>query len=194
MAYDDLISAIEANAEERIREIRQSADIEAKELLERSQERSRQIIRVQRENAAKRAEIEQNRILSGIRAEMKLQVIKAKAEVAERAFSLAELELMKVRERSGYEAMFRELLKETLLDFSGDAVKVHINERDEELCRRVLKDLGFNCEVIPDLHCAGGLSASTRDETFLISNTIESRLERARELLRPEVFTILYGG
>jgi vacuolar-type H+-ATPase subunit E/Vma4 len=194
MAYEDLISAIEANAEERIREIRQSADIEAEELLERSQERSRQIIRVQRENAAKRAEIEQNRILSGIRAETKLQVIKAKAEVAERAFSLAEQELMKVRERSGYEAMFRELLKETLLDLSGDAVKVHINGRDEELCRKVLKDLGVNCEVIPDLHCAGGLSASTGDETFLISNTIESRLERARELLRPEVFTILYGG
>jgi vacuolar-type H+-ATPase subunit E/Vma4 len=59
---------------------------------------------------------------------------------------------------------------------------------------RVLKDLGANYEVIPDLHSAGGLIANTKDETFLISNTIESRLERARELLRPEVFTILYGG
>ena len=194
MAYEDLISAIEASSEERIREIRQRAESEAKEILERTQERGRLIVRVQRENAAKRAEIEQNRILSGIRAETKLQVIKAKAEVAERAFTLAELELMKVRERSGYEAMFRELLKETLKDFSEDAVKVHINKRDEELCRKVLKDLGFNFEVIPDLHCAGGLTASTRDETFLISNTIESRLVRSRELLRPEVFTILYGG
>ena len=194
MAYEDLIRSIEASAEEQIREIRQRAESEAEEILEKSQEQSSKIVRVQRENAAKRAEIEQNRILSGIRAETKLLVIQAKAEVAERAFSLAERELTKVRERSGYEAMFRELLKETLLDFSGDAVKVHINKRDEELCRRALKDLGFNSEVIPDLHCAGGLSASTSDGTFIISNTIESRLERARELLRPEVFTILYGG
>ncbi|MDD1717073.1 MAG: V-type proton ATPase subunit E [Methanoregulaceae archaeon] len=194
MAYEDLIRAVEASAEEQIREIRQRAESEAEEILEKSQVQSSNIVRVQRENAAKRAEIEQNRILSGIRAETKLLVIQAKAEVAERAFSLAEQELTKVRERSGYEAMFRKLLNETLLDFSGNAVKVHINERDEELCRRALKDLGFNSEVIPDLHCAGGLSASTSDGTFLISNTIESRLERARELLRPEVFTILYGG
>ena len=194
MAYEDLIRAIEASAEERTQGIRQKAESQAEEVLERAREQVPHITETHRENAIKRADIERNRIISSITKDTKLQVIKAKAEISERVFALAEQELAKSRQRPSYEASFRSFLQESLEEMSGDPVRIHLDPLDETLCRRILKDLSLDPEIVPDLHCAGGLNVSSKDETFVTLDTIESRLAKAREILRPEVFTILYGG
>lgn len=194
MAYEDLIKAIEANAEERTREIRQRAENQAEEVVEKARNQVERITGRHREEAIRRAEIERNRIVSGIIRDTKLQVVKAKAEILERVFALAEQELVKSRQRPSYEASFRSFLLESLAEMSGDSVRVHLDPRDEPLCRKLVKELSPDPEIVADLHCAGGLNVSSNDDTFIILDTIESRFEKARELLRPEIYTILYGG
>jgi vacuolar-type H+-ATPase subunit E/Vma4 len=194
MAYEDLIKAIEASAEERTREIRQKAENQAEEVVKKAKGQVRQITESHRENAIRRAEIERNRIISGITRDTKLQVIKAKAEILERVYALAEQDLAKSRQRPLYAASFRSFLLESLEEMSGDSVRIHLDPQDEPLCRTLLKELSLDPEIVTDLHCAGGLNVGSKDDTFVILDTIESRFEKARELLRPDVFTILYGG
>ena len=194
MAYSDLIKAIETSADDRIREISQKAENQAAEIVRRAKEQIPQITKPQLENAVRQAEIERNRIISGISKDTKLQVIKAKAGISERAYDLARQELEKSRQRPRYEASFKLFLKESLDEMSGEQVRIHIDPQDDTLCRKLIREFSLDPEIFPDLRCAGGLKVTSGDETFVILDTIESRLEKARELLRPEVFTILYGG
>ncbi len=194
MAYEDLIEAIEANAQERTGEIREKALNQAEEVVQKAREQVQQIMDSHRENAIRRAEIERNRIISGTIKDTKLQVIKAKAEISERVYTLAAQELGKSRQRPLYEASFRAFLRESLEEMSGESVRIHLDPTDETLCRKLLKELPLDPEIVLDLHCAGGMNVSSGDETFVVLDTIESRLEKAREILRPEVFTILFGG
>jgi vacuolar-type H+-ATPase subunit E/Vma4 len=52
----------------------------------------------------------------------------------------------------------------------------------------------LNGDIVTDISCAGGLNASTKDGRFVIFNTVESRFERAKVLLKREVYAALYGG
>jgi vacuolar-type H+-ATPase subunit E/Vma4 len=57
----------------------------------------------------------------------------------------------------------------------------------------VLNELGWNSEIVGDLTSAGGLAVSTKDGKVVVSNTIESRLNNAKELLKREIFSTLFG-
>ena len=86
------------------------------------------------------------------------------------------------------------MLKEAILELEGEEIQLHIDKRDENLCKKLLSELKLNCEIVTDITCAGGLNASTKDGKFIVFNTIESRFERAKVLLKPEIFATLYGG
>ena len=70
---------------------------------------------------------------------------------------------------------------------------VHIDKQDENLIQGILADLNSSGKVKTDLHTAGGLVVSTPDESIKISNTIESRLERAKEQKKLQIYAVLSG-
>jgi vacuolar-type H+-ATPase subunit E/Vma4 len=86
------------------------------------------------------------------------------------------------------------MLQEVVLELEGEEIQLHIDKRDETLCKKVLSELKLNCDVVTDITCAGGLNAGTKDGRFIISNTTESRFEKAKGILKSEIFTTLYGG
>jgi vacuolar-type H+-ATPase subunit E/Vma4 len=86
------------------------------------------------------------------------------------------------------------MLQEVVLELEGEEIQLHIDKRDEDLCKKLLPELTLNCDVITDITTLGGLNAGTKDGRFIIFNTIESRFEKAKDLLKPEIFTTLYGG
>jgi vacuolar-type H+-ATPase subunit E/Vma4 len=48
-------------------------------------------------------------------------------------------------------------------------------------------------QIATDVTCAGGLNVYSHDERFVIFNTLESRLKKAKEIYRPEIFSVLFG-
>ncbi len=123
-----------------------------------------------------------------------MQLVKAKDDVFKHAFSEAQKILLSVRGKENYENIFRNLLKETIFELEGEEILLHVDKRDESLCKKLLQELKSKSEIVTDITSAGGLNASTRDGKFIIFNTIESRFERAKVQLKLEVFGILYGG
>jgi vacuolar-type H+-ATPase subunit E/Vma4 len=53
--------------------------------------------------------------------------------------------------------------------------------------------MNVSCEIRTDLSSMGGLSASSPEGQITIKNTVESRLERIRELRRREIHAALFG-
>ena len=111
-----------------------------------------------------------------------------------RSFAEALKILSSVRGQADYENIFRKMVAETLHELEGEEIQLHIDKRDEALVKKLLPEFKINCEIVTDITCAGGLNAGTKDGRFIVFNTIESRFERAKVLLKREVYATLYGG
>jgi len=193
MTYEDLIRSMEVNAEKRINEILNKAGQEAEEITRTAKAEAETIKSSYLENAQKSVEIERNQLIYKVKAETKMRVIKEKDAAIQRAFDEAKKSLSDFRDRGTYKEYFKEMIREAVGELQGEKVRFHIDERDENLCKQILAELNENSEIITDLTSAGGLIVSTRDEKVVVFNTIESRLNNARELLKREIFSTLYG-
>lgn len=194
MSIEQLIESVEVSAGERITELKQKAYEQAVEIRKEAEKKDEGIKKKHLDAAKKNVEAERNKSFAKIKEETRMQFTRTKDDVYKKAFSDAKKNLSSVRLRSDYEDIFRKMLKEVVLELEGEDIRLHIDKRDENLCRKLLSELTLNCEVVTDITCTGGLNASTKDGKFVVFNTVESRFEKAKALLKPEIFSTLYGG
>jgi V/A-type H+-transporting ATPase subunit E len=194
MPYEQLIQSVDESADDKIQEIRESASQRAAEIQQEAVGRG-EILKKKYMEAAKRdVEVERGKSIAHIKKETRMQLIRAKDEVYQLAFSEAWKYLSSAREQANYENSFSKMLQEVIVELEGETIVLQIDERDESLCKKLLRQLNGTCEIITDIKTAGGLDARTKDDKFVVFNTIESRLGRAKVLLKPEIFATLYGG
>ncbi len=194
MPYEDLIQSVESSANERIVEIQERAQKEAEEIIQQARSKENGIKTRNLEEARKILEIERTKQISAIKEERKMQVTKVKDSLFQRAFQIAQERLDTARLHPKYREHLRLLLQEVLEEMKGQEVVIHIDPRDESLCREILKELQCNSELVLDLNSAGGVIVHSSDGSYRILNTIETRLEKAREHLRKDLFSLLFGG
>jgi|BarGraIncu01122A_1022018.scaffolds.fasta_scaffold15469_2 vacuolar-type H+-ATPase subunit E/Vma4 len=193
MTYENLIASMDVSAEKSITERIQKAHQEGEEIKRSAEAKAETITASHLENAQKSAEIERNKLIYNAKAENKMRIIKEKDAVIQRAFFDAKKSLDSFRDHPSYKEDFKKMLQEAVRELEGEKVNLHIDTRDETLCRQVLDELGRNSEIVGDLTSAGGLAVSTKDGKVVVSNTIESRLNNAKELLKQEIFSTLFG-
>jgi V/A-type H+-transporting ATPase subunit E len=194
MSIEQLIESVEVSAEERITELREKAYSQAVEIRTEAEGKDGAIKQKHLDAVKRTVEVERNKSIAKIKDETRMQFTRTKDEVYQKAFFEAQKILSSVRSRADYENNFRKMVQEVVLELEGENIQLHIDKRDETLCKKVLSELNLNCEVVTDITSAGGLNASTKDGKFIVFNTIESRFEKAKALLKPEIFTTLYGG
>ncbi|MDD1700079.1 MAG: V-type ATP synthase subunit E [Methanoregula sp.] len=194
MAIEQLIEAVEVNAEETITELKKKAYRQSEEIRREAEGKDEAIKKKHLDAVKKTVEAERNKLIAKINKETRMQFTQTKDEVYKKAFFEAQKILSSARSRADYENNFRKMVKEVVLELEGEEIQLHIDKRDENLCKKLLSELKMNCDIITDITCAGGLNASTKDGRFIVFNTIESRFEKAKAFLKPEIFTTLYGG
>lgn len=194
MSIEQLIESVEVSAEERITELREKAYQQSVQIRTEAKEKDGPIKKKHLDAVKKNVEVERNKLIAKINDETRMQFTRTKDEVYQKAFFEAQKILSSVRSRADYENSFRKMVQEVVLELEGEDIQLHIDKRDETLCKKVLSEFNLNCEVVTDITSAGGLNASTKDGKFIVFNTIESRFEKAKALLKPEIFTTLYGG
>jgi V/A-type H+-transporting ATPase subunit K len=193
MAIDDLIKAVEVSGQERISEIMERSKAEAEEIIREAQAKDEPIRKRLLDDAKQSVEIQRNKLLSAAREKSRMEVAKTKSEIFQEVFDEAPRRLASVREHPQYRENLKVLLGEALRDLGNSDVVLHIDKRDEVLWKEILNESKGNYQIVTDLTCAGGLNVYTRDERFVIFNTLESRLKKAKEIYRPEIFSLLFG-
>jgi vacuolar-type H+-ATPase subunit E/Vma4 len=194
MPYEQLIESVEVSAGERITELKEKAYRQSMEMQKEAEAKDETIKRKHLDAAKRAVAVERNKSIAKVREETRMQLIRAKDEVFQKACFEAKKILSSARENRNYENSFRKMLKEAVLELEGEKIQLNIDKRDESLCKKMLPELKVNCEIITDLTSAGGLNAGTKDQKFVVFNTIESRFEKAKALLRLDLFAALYGG
>jgi vacuolar-type H+-ATPase subunit E/Vma4 len=194
MAYEDLLKSVEEGAREKEQELLKKAAIAIDAIRERAKTQSANIRQAYLDESKKSTTTERNKLLYITKAESKELLIRTRETVFDRAFAEARARLATLRADPDYPVIFEKLFREAISSMGDDAFVIHIDPRDEPLCRQVITHLKVTGEVRADLETAGGVVISLPGDSVVIANTVESRLLRAQEHERHVIHTILSGG
>lgn len=194
MAYEDLLKSVEESAHEKEQALRNKAAAAVDEIRTRSKKQAGELRQAHLNDAGKSITTERNKLLYLTKAENKELLIKTRETAFERAFSEAGTGFLSLRSDPKYPLVFRNLLSEAANALGGAAFVVHIDPRDEDLCKKTLALLNLSPVIRTDITTAGGVVVDIPDHSIVISNTIESRMQRAKELKRKEIHGILTGA
>ncbi|MDI3280172.1 MAG: V-type ATP synthase subunit E [Bacillota bacterium] len=137
-------------------------------------------------------QLEQSKILKAARFAVKKEIIKAKEAAIEEVFRVAAQRLGSLRQSPRYKQIFERLTREALEGMTGQ-VRVRVDPQDADLAREVLTALGVDFTLEADGQYAGGLEVYAEDGRVWAINTIESRLEKARQSLKAEIADLLFA-
>ena len=193
MAYEDLLKSVEESAAEQEKELRRKAQEASLEIRERAKKQAESVRLAHVAEARRSAATERNKALYLTNVENKEQLIRTREASFDKAFSLARDRLSGLRAGPDYPGVFARLLQEAVVPLAGQAFIVHVDPRDEPLCRKTIEQLKIAGEIRTDLEAAGGVVVSLPDNSVVISNTVESRLAQVKERQRHVIHATLSG-
>lgn len=179
MGYRELIDALRKEGEEKIRDIWQAAEGEAKRVREEAFKRIEKMKEEYNDlySSTVRRQTE-NIILEAVKRERRIKASIEK-ELSDRLYNIALKSLYLLRDKrygDVFDALFQELPKKSWKT-------VRVNLEDEEFARRYFPD----SEIILDSRITGGLEVTGMDGMIRIVNTFEKRLERVWMEIVPEI-------
>lgn len=192
MTYEELVRSVEAAAAQKNSEILQRANREAEEIIREAEAKASDIKSGYLKEGLRRAAVERNRQIYLTSEEIKAAHSRITQDLFSQAFLDAGEKLKDIRNSPGYPGLLRKLLEEAVSRAGNGADILHIADTDAGICKISASDLGI-LEIQGDIESAGGISLSSRDGKITVYNTVESRLERAKNLYKLEIFRKLTG-
>ncbi len=192
--YENLMKSMDASAEEKIAELMEKSAGTAAEIRSRARVKAEEIRRLHMDGAAKAVALERNKLTYLANNEAKKHIAGIRHGHYDEAFDKAKERLESFRDSPDYAESLRRMAEEAVEALGEAEAVLHVDSRDEGLCKDIAASLPRHCEVVADIRCAGGLNASSRDGRVVIHNTLESRLAKARHRMRLEIFALLGGG
>lgn len=194
MALEDILKALEDKAEARVAAIESEAQVRVSEILAEVDKDAARTKRIRLKKVEDQIRSEATGIVYSAQLKAKNQLIKAQEETVDEAFHKAELKLKDLDKQADYPQVLEVLLDECLDFFPEGEVLVQVRPADKGLVEKMLSDKGrsFRISDTP-LAASGGLVVSSADGLIVVSNTFDSRLEKARDHLRLEISKTLFG-
>lgn len=179
MALEDILRAMEGQAQAEAAAILAKAEAEAREIKTRHSA-----------SIMPRLRDERTRLLSEAKLVALREVMDAREALLEDAFNAAQVELAGLRDKPEYPRYLNQLTREVVGQL-GDELSIVVDARDEARMYRITGELGVQARISIGLDTAGGLEGSTPDGRVTVVNTIEMRLQRSRRYLRRDIAFLL---
>jgi len=191
----------------RLKEMWRALNAEAKKqrelILERARRDASYIIKEAEKEAERirdrgRAEVksmlegERGKMLNEARLYLGCELRKTREKLVDEVFVSAKKRLELLRESADYPRILKHLIEEVATEGSGGNFAVSVDKRDEALAREILDKMGKHYTLNTDISTAGGVRVTTGKGRIILTNTFETRLERASEFLRGEIANILF--
>jgi prepilin-type processing-associated H-X9-DG protein len=193
MTLEELRQDIEERSREEIKQVQERGESEAAIITREGEEKAASVQKMHMDRAREKMKRERIQSLYTASSEMKTRINQEKERIFLSVFEKAANNLRNLREKDSYKRVFRNLVEESIRAAGGENIVLHVDGRDETLCAQILGDLGLSYDVVPDLECSGGVNVSYTDGHAIVYNTFESRLERAKDILKLEIYATLYG-
>lgn len=194
MALEDILRALEDKATVRVEAIQVEAEQRVVEITAEVEKDAARTRRVRMKKVEDAVRSESTAIVYSASLKAKNELIRAQEETVDEAFRLAEKRLAELNKDQSYPAILGTLLDEVLEFFEGEAV-LQVRPEDRSPVESMMADRQRQYRISETpLTASGGLVASSPNGEVTVSNTLESRLDRARDKLRLEISNTLFGA
>jgi vacuolar-type H+-ATPase subunit E/Vma4 len=194
VALEDILRALDTKAKADIELIEAEA---RRQVAEIKSEVEREAARTRRQTlrkAEQKIRSEANAIVYYASIKAKSDLIKAQEEVVGEVFRAAEQKLRSVNQGDRYRRILESLLDECLEYLPGEVV-LEVRGEDREEVEKMMagRQVAYTFSETP-LDATGGLNARSPGGEVLVFNTLESRLERARDRLKMKISGELFDS
>lgn len=140
----------------------------------------------------RQADLLKKRILGGAELKARNKTLNVVDEYVNKVFEESLKKMTNLSSDKKYGLHMKKLLEEGIDEIEGQDFIAYTNSSDKELIKKIIKDVENNKSVKIKLHsetlgCRGGVKLMNKAGSIIYDNTIESRLERLKSLLRKEV-------
>ena len=201
---DKIVSSIMSEAQEKADIIIQNANAEVSTINARAEKTAEAEKSKILENGKKQSDMRYQQIISEAKMNARRAELGAKEEVIEAAFTKASEELK--AKASSYDDEYSQSLianiKEAASEIGGGDLIVQLNGADSskienklsELSSDISREIGTSTtlKLGEPIEAIGGAIVKTSNGYIEVNNTIESRLDRFKSVLRNEVASILF--
>jgi vacuolar-type H+-ATPase subunit E/Vma4 len=192
MAIEDILRALDDQAQADSEAVLEEAREHAKLIVEEGKREAQQI----HDRFTRQAESVSNaaaaKKVNAARLESKMIVSSVKGDAVVSVFDSALGKLDELRSSGAYEPLFMALAKEAFAGLDG-AVTVVVAAPDAALASKAAEAAGLTATVDPTMTTAGGLVVEAYDGRIVRRNTLEDRLERTRQMLQADVAKVLFS-
>ena len=152
------------------------------------------------ENGKKQSDMRYQQIISEAKMNARRAELGAKEEVIEAAFDKATNDLKSIASSGSeeYDDSLTKIIKEAVDEIGGNDLIIQLNEADTNKFKSQLDSSStfqiddVNFELGEPIDAIGGAIVKTKSGDIEVNNTIESRLERFKSVLRSEVANVLF--
>ena len=197
---DKIVSSIMSEAQGKADVIIQEANAEVATITAKAEKTAETEKTKISENGKKQSEMRYQQIISEAKMNARRAELGAKEEVIEAAFDKATDDLKDIASSGSeeYDDSLTKIIKEAVDEIGGKDLIIQLNEADTNKFKSQLDssstfqidDVKF--QLGEPIDTIGGAIVKTKNGDIEVNNTIESRLERFKSILRSEVANVLF--
>lgn len=115
------------------------------------------------------------------------------------AFERAKVKMASSNKMQGYKALITKMLENKISEIASDEIIIECNNNDFELVKNVIANFHNNNKVrlrLSDkpINVIGGIRLRSADGSITYDNTLDSRIERLKPLIRKNIVQMLRGN
>lgn len=151
------------------------------------------------ESAKKQAENLKRQIIGSARLAARNQELLMIENAVNNAFEEARKKLSASGGKDSYRALMSSIIEESISSVGSGEVVIECNKNDTELVRKILADLQQRNPKVQarvsdsNVDVLGGIKVKSADGTMTFDNTLDSRIERLKPLIRKNIAQMLRG-
>lgn len=192
MGLEDIFKALESQAEEDCQALLAHSRAQAERIIDEAEAEAERIVEERVRQVQRELNIQRNQRLNSARLDGKKKASAEREKLVQEAFSEAEERLSVIRDRPDYDKVFERLLAEAAEGVKGETMILHVDPRDADLARTSARRMGLDADLATDLDTAGGVRISIAQGKVSRQNTLESRLAKARRIMKADVAAALF--
>jgi len=192
MGLEDIFAVLEEDSKKEREELIAKANKQAADIVKEAEEEAGKIVKVQIDKLSGSLKKEQTRIINEAKLANQREITTFKEGLIDKVFAEVKEKLNELRRKDVYQKIFQLLVKEALAGIKAKKIEVWVDKKDEDLAKKVLDGLNLNYKLNPDLDCLGGLKVSIDEGRMLVVNTFDSRLEKIKKFLQPQILDLLF--
>jgi len=188
----ELITLLEREAAAEREKILAESRAEAEKVVAEARRQAEELLAAHKERLEAEARAARVRAQSTAHLRASSQILQAKEEEITQVFAGAEAALARMPgEGQRYPAVLRAFVTEGLGGLESVGA-VTVNPADLAAAQTVLKEHGASVTVQTDPAVVGGVKVTSPDGRFVLTNTLSSRLDRARPIIAADVAKALW--